>query len=263
MTHFSDEILMAYADGELDPDTSVQVQAAMAGDAGMARRVARHRAMRDDVYASFAPILDEAVPQRLSDALRQAQPVPASPAPAFTPRPAANHSRWSLPTWGALAASLVVGVLIGKMALPLFESGHRQGAPADAVATIDGQVTAGGALARALSQQLASAPREGQPVSIGITFRTADGQFCRSFTLHDGGRQASALAGLACKAPEADDRWIIPVLVETRPDTTASATYRMAGSAAPAILQAIDERIAGQPLDAAAERHALQRNWRP
>jgi len=258
MTHFSDEILMAYADGELDPDTSVQVQAAMAGDAGMARRVARHRAMCDDVYASFAPILDEAVPQRLSDALRQAQP-----APAFAPKPAANQNRWSLPAWGALAASLVVGVLIGKMALPLFESGHRQGAPADAVATIDGQVTAGGALARALSQQLASAPREGQPVSIGITFRTADGQFCRSFTLHDGGRQASALAGLACKAPEADDRWIIPVLVETRPDTTASATYRMAGSAAPAILQAIDERIAGQPLDAAAERHALQRNWRP
>jgi hypothetical protein len=258
MTHFSDEILMAYADGELDPDTSVQVQAAMAGDAGMARRVARHRAMRDDVYATFAPILDEAVPQRLSDALRQAQP-----APAFAPKPAANQNRWSLPAWGALAASLVVGVLIGKMALPLFESGHRQGAPADAVATIDGQVTAGGALARALSQQLASAPREGQPVSIGITFRTADGQFCRSFTLHDGGRQASALAGLACKAPEADDRWIIPVLVETRPDTTASATYRMAGSAAPAILQAIDERIAGHPLDAAAERHALQRNWRP
>jgi anti-sigma-K factor RskA len=258
MTHFSDEILMAYADGELDPDTSVQVQAAMAGDADMARRVARHRTMRDDVYASFAPILDEAVPQRLSDALRQAQP-----APAFAPRPAANQNRWSLPAWGALAASLVVGVLIGKMALPLFESGHRQGAPADAVATIDGQVTAGGALARALSQQLASAPGQGQPVSIGITFRAADGQFCRSFTLHDGGRQASALAGLACKAPEAGDRWIIPVLMETRPDKTAPATYRMAGSAAPAILQAIDERIAGQPLDAAAERQALQRNWRP
>jgi hypothetical protein len=258
MTHFSDEILMAYADGELDPDTSVQVQAAMAGDADMARRVARHRTMRDDVYATFAPVLDEPVPQRLRDALHQAQP-----APAFAPRPAANHSRWSLPTWGALAASLVVGVLIGKMALPMFESGGRQGVAADTVATVDGRMAAGGALARALSQQLASAPGQGQPVSIGITFRAADGQFCRSFTLHDGGRQASALAGLACKAPEADDRWIIPVLVETRPDTTASATYRMAGSAAPAILQAIDERIAGQPLDAAAERQALQRNWRP
>ncbi|MNQ11803.1 hypothetical protein D3C85_246960 [compost metagenome] len=119
-------------------------------------------------------------------------------------------------------------------------------------------MAAGGVLARALSQQLASAPGQGQPVSIGITFRSADGQFCRSFTLHDGASQASALAGLACKAPEAGGPWIIPVLVETQPETTAAATYRMAGSAAPAILQAIDARIAGQPLDADAERQALQ-----
>ena len=258
MTQFSDEILMAFADGELDPDTSAQVKAAMAGDAAMAQRVARHRAMRDDVYASFSPILDEAVPQRLRDVLRPAEPAPASPAPAFTPRPAANHSRWALPAWGALAATLVVGVLIGKMALPMLESGGRQGHSADAVSTADGRMAASGVLARALSQQLASAPGQGQPVSIGITFRTADGQFCRSFTLHDGASQASALAGLACKAPEAGGPWSIPVLVETQPETTAAATYRMAGSAAPAILQAIDARIAGQPLKADAERQALQ-----
>ena len=45
MMHFSDETLMAYADGELDPATGAQVEAAMAGDAAMAGRVARHRAM--------------------------------------------------------------------------------------------------------------------------------------------------------------------------------------------------------------------------
>ncbi|MGK5003690.1 hypothetical protein [Janthinobacterium sp. LB2P70] len=39
---------------------------------------------------------------------------------------------------------------------------------------------------------------------------------------------------------------------------TAAAAYRMAGSAAPAILQAIDARIAGRPLDADAERQAPQ-----
>ncbi|MEG0879822.1 MAG: hypothetical protein RSH52_00935 [Janthinobacterium sp.] len=151
MTQFSDEILMAFADGELDPDTSAQVKAAVAGDAAMGQRVAQHRAMREDVYASFSPILDEAVPQRLCDALRQAEPAPASPAPAFTPRPAANHSRWALPAWGALAATLVVGVLIGKMALPMLESGDRQGHSADAVSTADGRMAAGGVLARAVA----------------------------------------------------------------------------------------------------------------
>lgn len=263
MTHFSDEILMAFADGELDHDTSARLKAAMAGDAGLAGRVARHRAMRDDIYASFAPILDEPVPQRLRDVLHQAAPAAASPPPACTPRPAANDSRWSLPVWGALAATLVLGVFIGQMALPMLESGGRHSVAADAVATADGRMAAGGALARALSQQLASAPTQNQPVTIGITFRTTGGQFCRSFTLHDGASQASALAGLACMAPDPDKRWIIPVLVETRPGKTASATYRMAATAAPAILQAIDERIAGQPLDAAAERQALQRNWQP
>lgn len=260
MMHFSDETLMAYADGELDPATGAQVEAAMAGDAAMAGRVARHRAMRDDVYASFAPVLDEAVPQRLRDALRPAQAAPASPAPAYAPGPAANHSRWSLPVWGALAASLVVGVLIGKMAMPLFAAA---GGKSAAVATVNGRLAAGGALARALSQQLASAPRQGQAVSIGLTFRAADGQFCRSFTLRDGPPQSAPLAGLACRAPAGGDRWLIPVLVETPPDAAAPAGYRMAASAAPAVLQAIDERIAGQPLDAAAERQALQRNWRP
>ena len=260
MMHFSDETLMAYADGELDPATGAQVEAAMAGDAAMAGRVARHRAMRDDIYASFAPVLDEAVPQRLRDALRPAQAAPASPAPAYAPGPAANHSRWSLPVWGALAASLVVGVLIGKMARPPFAAA---GGKSAAVATVDGRLAAGGALARALSQQLASAPRQGQAVSIGITFRAADGQFCRSFTLRDGPPQSAPLAGLACRAPAGGDRWLIPVLVETPPDAAAPAGYRMAASAAPAVLQAIDERIAGQPLDAAAERQALQRDWRP
>ena len=260
MMHFSDETLMAYADGELDPATGAQVEAAMAGDAAMAGRVARHRAMRDDVYASFAPVLDEAVPQRLRDALRQAHAAPASPAPAYAPGPAANHSRWSLPVWGALAASLVVGVLIGKMAMPPFAAA---GGKSAAVATVNGRLAAGGALARALSQQLASAQRQGQAVSIGITFRAADGQFCRSFTLRDGPPQSAPLAGLACRAPAGGDRWLIPVLVETPPDAAAPAGYRMAASAAPAVLQAIDERIAGQPLDAAAERQALQRDWRP
>lgn len=260
MMHFSDETLMAYADGELDPATGAQVEAAMAGDAAMAGRVARHRAMRDDIYASFAPVLDEAVPQRLRDALRPAHAAPASPAPAYAPGPAANHSRWSLPVWGALAASLVVGVLIGKMAMPPFAAA---GGKSAAVATVDGRLAAGGALARALSQQLASAPRQGQAVSIGITFRAADGQFCRSFTLRDGPPQSAPLAGLACRAPAGGDRWLIPVLVEAPPDAAAPAGYRMAASAAPAVLQAIDERIAGQPLDAAAERQALQRDWRP
>jgi hypothetical protein len=64
-------------------------------------------------------------------------------------------------------------------------------------------------------------------------------------------------AGLACRAA---GQWRIPVLTETTPEATGG--YRQAGSALPpAVLDAIDERIAGKPLDAAGEEAARSRGW--
>ena len=64
MKSFSDEILMAYADGELDEATRRAVEEAMRKDAALARRVAQHKAMRNDVFAAYAPVAEEAVPPR-------------------------------------------------------------------------------------------------------------------------------------------------------------------------------------------------------
>jgi hypothetical protein len=45
--------------------------------------------------------------------------------------------------------------------------------------------------------------------------------------------------------------------------TQAGGGYRQAGSALPpAVLDAIDERIAGAPLDAAGEQAARNKGWR-
>jgi hypothetical protein len=66
-------------------------------------------------------------------------------------------------------------------------------------------------------------------------------------------------AGLACRA---GGQWRIPVLAEAAPE--AAGGYRQAGSALPAaVLDAIDERIAGKPLDAAGEEAARARGWQP
>ena len=68
----SDETLMAFADGEVDPATRAIVEAAMRDDPEVRRRVAHHQALREVVKGAFAAVIDEPVPQRLIAAARGA-----------------------------------------------------------------------------------------------------------------------------------------------------------------------------------------------
>jgi len=250
--NYPDDVLMAYADGELDEPQRSEIERALRTDPDLAAAVERHRALRKKVFDAFAGVLDEPVPGHLRpaagdkvhslDAARtaRARAVSAAAAAAAAPRNAA----W--PRWGALAATLVVGVLAGGAWF-----GGAGGGAGDLVADASGRLAARGALATALSGQLASDPAPGSPVRIGVSFAARDGGYCRSF-------QAGASAGLACRS---GDGWRIPVLNEAAP---ADGAYRQAASGMPqAVLDAIDERIAGTAMDAAAERAARERGWKP
>jgi hypothetical protein len=236
---FSDEELMAYADGELDAAQREQIERAMQDDPAVAAAVARHQSLRGDVFAAFAGVLDEPVPSRL-------QPEPAVPdelAAARARREARRH--WGLPHWAAMAASLAVGVFAGLL-------GTRQApSPNDALLTADasGRLIARGVLAEALSRQLASEPSTAA-VQPGISFIAKDGNYCRSFT-------AQASAGLACRSGES---WVVPLLQETEA-APQGAVRQAAAPLPPAILDAIDQRISGEALDATAERAARERGW--
>lgn len=266
---FSDETLMAYADGELGEPERSAVEAAERADPAVAAAIARHRALRTDVFAAFAGVLDEPVPARLQpaaagaagpagnasrrtgtiaslDAARERKARAREAASASAAGAASDQQRrW--PRWGALAASLAVGVLAGSLWL----GGGAGNEGSGLVATdASGRLVARGALAGALSQQLAGSAQAGKPVQIGVSFAARDGSYCRSFS-------TAASAGLACRD---GDAWRIPVLREAAADSQA---YRQAGSAAPvAVLDAIDERIEGAALDAAAERAARDRGWK-
>jgi hypothetical protein len=227
---YSDDTLMAYADGELDPAERAAIEQAMRADPAIAAAVARHRALRADVAAAFAGILDEPVPARLQ---------PPAPVVSLAVE-REKRRRWSWPEWGALAATLVVGVFVGKT-VP-------GGAPA--IAGNGNQVVARGELASALDRQVGG--KGNGAVQVGVSFAARDGAYCRSFVM-------GASAGLACRA---GGQWRIPVLAEAEPE--AAGGYRQAGSALPpAVLDAIDARIAGKPLDAAGEEAARARGWQP
>jgi hypothetical protein len=243
---FSDETLGTYVDGELDAATRTALEAAMNADPQLAARIARQRALRAQVREAFAPVLTEPVPERLLASVRGAPAAGRTgKVVAFQARP---RPRWSWPQWGAMAASLVVGVLLGPVLL-------RPSAPQSPLETSGGRVLASGVLAGALSQQLASAQAPGAPVAIGVSFRARSGGYCRTFVLHE----TQSLAGLACRAGQA---WEVVALAQG--EAPGSGGYRQAGSALPpAVSHTLDELIQGEPLDSAGEAAARAAGWKP
>jgi hypothetical protein len=239
--NYDDDTLMAYADGELDDVLNAEISAAIERDPALAQRVERHRALRARVAGAYASVLDQPLPERLLAAAGGSQrrtevlQFPARTAPA-------EARRWGTREWASLAASLVLGMLLSWQ----FIAPSRRAM----VTASNGALVASGALARALDSQLASTQRPEDPVQIGLTFRAQDGSYCRSFTL-----KRAATAGLACRA---SGEWRVPV---TAAAASPEAGVRQASSPPPAVLSAIEARIAGDALDAAGEENARLGGW--
>jgi anti-sigma-K factor RskA len=221
-----EETLIAYVDGELDAAGRARFEAEMAAEPHLARAVARHQALAARVGAVYAPVLDEAVPPQLL----------AMAAAANDRKPPRLAS---LAPWAAVAASLAVGVLVGRAMWPA----------AGPVAATDGGLEARGQLARALTTELAAGTG---PVKVGLSLKTADGRYCRTFQ-----SAPDRLAGLACR----DDRgWRLQTVTAWAPP--AATAYRQAGSDTPPEVLAAVDALGAESLDAAAERAARDRGWR-
>ncbi|TAN53861.1 MAG: hypothetical protein EPN19_08665 [Betaproteobacteria bacterium] len=245
---YSDDDLMAYVDGELDAESAAAIAAALALDAALADRVARQRELRRAVHAAFEPVLAEPMPQRL---IASARGVPVAPVRA---------RRWSGFEWGAMTASLAIGAVLGAVFLYQAQDlAPRIGPAADWVADETG-LRARGALALALTQQLAATQAPDAPVKVGSSFVATTGEYCRSFTFAPSAATAR-LGGLACRRSGA---WRLLAVAEADRPGGAPERYRQAGAAVPApVLRAIEDRIQGNALDADAERAARQRGWEP
>lgn len=223
----SDDRLMAYADGELDPPEWAAersaIEAAALTDPAIARRIEQHRALRVRLGTLYGELLHEPVPERLVTGR-----VRASNTAGLVSRP-----------WGAMAASLVVGVVATWVALTLRGSGP--------ISVGDGRMLAQSSLYRALNLQLAGEPVRVGAARVGLSFKSKAGGYCRTFFL--AGR--APLGGLACREGEA---WHIDVLA--RIETPA-------GSELPAAVRAaVGAQIAGDPLDAQGEIKARQNHWK-
>ena len=255
---FSDETLIAYADGELDEDTRRAIEAAMRRDSSLARRVARLHARGGALFA------EQAAPQRARRAtVVQLATVRARRAATQQAARKAGKRRWGWLEWSMLTLVMVLGLAAGRFGLAYWQPSWQPAwlatpvAATPLLASRNGMLLAQGRLNTVLSQHMGgAAPSEGD-VRVGLSFVSNEGGYCRTFTLVGLNQD---LVGLACRA---SDEWRIPVLVQNARPLPQMGTYRQAGTEVPtALLEAIDQRIAGGMLDTRGELEALRREWR-
>jgi hypothetical protein len=217
--------VMAYLDGELDPAARQAFEAEISADRALAAEVEAHRTLATALSAAYDPVLHEPVPPRLELAAWAANDAPR---------------RIGGLIWGALAASLVVGLLVGRLVLT----------PPPPRLSVGATVPARHLLAAALDRQLAAEPGA---IRIGLTYRDLGGRYCRTFQ-----SSRDRLAGLACRDGSA---WRLKTATAWSP--TPGPAYRTAASAMPPeVVAAVDRTLGGDTFDAAQEKAARDRGWR-
>jgi hypothetical protein len=245
---FSDDLLIAYINGDLAEPARAAVERAMRADPILNARVAQHRAELRSRHGRSIGVsanghdggssTQRAVPYGAKvvhlNSLRPGRPMPLPQAP---------ETGWRRLHWVTLCAALLASAGLGA-----FGWHHLAQGPGLAVLDHDnGVLVARGALVDALGDQLATPGPSDSGVRIGVTFVAKDGGYCRSFVV-------DTTAGLACLKR---GRWTIPVLTQG----TAGAAWLDGMVPPPAVRDAIAARIAGSALDPAAERAAQKRGW--
>lgn len=246
----SDEELVAFLHGELDEARAQAVEAAINADPALAERAAMLDRQDDLLRAAFAPIIGAAVPDAMRDAVMNGPPAATvTSLDAFrTRRIAAAQPRWGWPQFGAMAASLAIGLIAG----PALLGG---GSPGSALVVASGGGTGvspelAGLLNTAMSGEAVALGELGT-ARVAISFRDNAQNLCRQVEL-TGTVATSDL--LACRAGSA---WQVQALGQREPANGGMRTA--SGDAAPAVVAAVDAIIASDPLVGADERAALNR----
>lgn len=269
-----DEMLMAYADGELAPEEAQALEAHLARDAALRARLAPFIVTRTELASVFAPTLHEPVPARLIAAVTRRPLARHAPAPGQSAAErvrdalvaiaaAAFPAGLSLATAASVAGLLAVGAAGGWLV-------GRADAPSGVFEVAGQTVVATGTLAHALeaapsrSGDVAEAFAEGATVVPVVSFRTASDGVCREYRMR-GATAETDFAGLACRA--ADGAWRVVLNVETpaapRTPPTPGESYGTAtGLGVPAVDALVETIIEGPAFGGNEESAYLRNGWR-
>jgi len=236
----SDETLVAYVDGALKKHETASLREREISDAAFRARAESYRRLRAAVSDAYRADLEEPVPPRLLAAAH------AGPRTAPMHRGSAGVARRWLRPAAALAASLILGIAIGRM-----------GPDADGPDAVLAAHPAGPVAAGALAAMLESRPSGGAGPSgnrILLSYARVEGGYCRVFTLGGGD-----LSGLACRTA---DGWAIEALEPAEAQDRRTGMRPAGAKALPSTVRVLVERHKmGDPLGAEEEARALRRGW--
>ncbi|MCL6654795.1 hypothetical protein A6R70_21150 [Agrobacterium rubi] len=177
---FDDEILMAFADGELDEERSLALERALEQDDALAERLADFLDSRALVSDALKPLINEPIPEALAAKvaeIAQASTLKTAEPPevlAFTPKkitPTRNVSSWVLP----LAASLIA-VISGIAGFSIGQIGSENTGFDQSIASALDRETSGQDITLAGSRKV---------LNIIATFRDESGAVCREYEVKD------------------------------------------------------------------------------
>ncbi|MEM8796299.1 MAG: anti-sigma factor [Pseudomonadota bacterium] len=257
---FDDETLMAFADGELDHDTSQAIEKAMQFNEALALRVKGFAETRSLAQKSFKPLLDEPVPDDLlsnveamleqADTLSDSEESSDEGASvvAFKLAPPAKKatpsSQWFMPIAASIAivAAGVAGFAIGT-STQAPGTGELQIAEFNQPGLVDALKTIASGEETALSET-------GDRFRLIASFRDVDNDLCREFEVDQ--KDRSTFVSVACLE---DGIWKLHF-------TVAAASQSEDGFAPASSLDSLDAYLdaigAGEPMSIRDEAEALK-----
>ncbi len=250
MTYIRDEVLVAYADGQLRCEERLAVERLLAIDEQARHSVALFKLTRHYVQQVFAEIDFSGVPTRLGSLL-------SVKAPGFSVRPRWRGSRLnSIATFIPLAACICFAVGFGAAQLPGADQRHLQ-AGATALGLVDPNSYLADAIQHARNSGADWAAPNGLRFVDIADFKDKFGQECREFEVFSAGLvQIPAELLIVCQ--NRAGRWSVVSAVSTvAAGTAVQAQYVPSESEARTALQSVFNMLGAQQRTSAAERKHL------
>ena len=254
-----DELLVAYADGELDAEQAAQVEQAVAADAALQARLAALSQAAELTRTLFEAKALEPAPDALVQSILAAE-VPSAPASEIknTGWWGRLVQWWQLPlpaTAFAAVALIAVGGLLGYL-LP------QGGQPTGSIVTA-GPIPSGSPLGRLLTNHLSGAviERDGLRIEAVATF-LSDQRVCREYrATTEAKRRHEYHAGIACLRD--DGAWHVAFAIDEYLEREpVDGFYETASNTLHEAIDAfIDEDLGVEPLKDDAENELLKKGW--